>query len=136
MSLQENINKNVMTKSKKDYLTIDRSKWRTGSVSNCKSGNGPTQLLNSEGYMCCLGFRCYQMGIPKKDLLDIPIPQDLSDTWDIPDLVDEFGYNSNFACEAMSINDTNEYTREEREEKIKEHFANIGITVEFTGKYK
>jgi hypothetical protein len=53
----------------KDYLIIDRAKWRTGGNSPIQTGVGRTRLLNKEGYMCCLGFRCHQMGIPEKDLL-------------------------------------------------------------------
>jgi len=115
----------------KDYLIIDRSKWRTG-----KTGEGYTALLNENGYMCCLGFRCHQMGIPKKDLLGKRAPDELSEKWDIPDLINAVGNDSYFTSEAIRINDNMIYTHEEREKKITEHFATIGVIVEFTGKYK
>jgi hypothetical protein len=35
----------------------------------------------------------------------------------------------------MGINDDSSLTSEEREKLIKEHFATIGVTVEFKGKY-
>lgn len=122
----------------KDYLIIDRSKWRTGDDSPQRTGRGHTELLNSQGYMCCLGFRCHQMGIPKNELLNRITPCELFDKWDIPDLFirSRAGGNSRFASQAMMINDDLFITREQREEKIKEHFATIGVTVEFTGKYK
>lgn len=121
----------------KDYLIINRSKWRTGGKTpSYKTGEGCTALLNEEGYMCCLGFRCHQMGIPKKDLLGKGTPDGLSDKWDIPDLINAVGNDSDFTREAIRINDNISYTHEEREEKITEHFATIGVTVEFKAKYK
>jgi hypothetical protein len=122
---------------KKDYLIIDRSRWRTGGLYNGKNqtGFGGTFLLNSEGFMCCLGFRCHQMGIPKKDLLDKQTPLSIATDWDIPDLIDSYGKNSAFTAKAVKINDDNSLTSEEREKRITEHFATIGVTVEFKGKY-
>ena len=34
---------------------IDKSKWRAGQNSDHQVGEGNTELLNKEGYMCCLG---------------------------------------------------------------------------------
>lgn len=116
----------------KDYLIIDRSKWRTGHWSVNRTGKGSTRLLNKGGYMCCLGFRCHQMGIPKKDLLDKGAPWELSSRWNIPDLLDD----ERFSEEAITINDTSSLTPAEREIAIKNHFQKIGVTVEFKGKYK
>lgn len=121
----------------KDYLIINRAKWRTGANSidpSYRTGKGYTALLNEEGYMCCLGFRCHQMGIPKKDLLGISSPEDLSDDWDIPDLVNGCD-DTSFTDQAIRINDIDQ-EQNTREKEIKKHFATIGVTVEFTGKYK
>jgi hypothetical protein len=122
----------------KDYLIINRAKWRTGgnSITFNKTGEGSTALLNEEGYMCCLGFRCEQMGVPKKDLLHKPNPDSLSYDWDIPDLLDTLGNETLFTREAVRINDNISYTSQYREESITKHFATIGVTVEFKGKYK
>ncbi len=125
----------------KDYLIIDRSKWRSGGFTGInETGKGTTFLLNEEGYMCCLGFRCHQMGIPKKDLLDKGAPWELSYDWDIPDLLDDdderIYSDSDFTDEAIAINDDPSLTPAEREKAIKNHFKKIGVTVEFTGKYK
>ena len=122
----------------KDYLIINRAKWRTGAHSidpSYRTGKSYTALLNEEGYMCCLGFRCHQMGIPKKDLLGISSPEDLSDDWDIPDLVNLKGNDTSFTDQAIRINDMGQ-EQNTREKEITEHFATIGVTVEFTGKYK
>lgn len=126
---------------KKDYLIIDRAKWRTGAGGNFLTGKGNTLLLNDEGFMCCLGFRCHQMGIPKNDLLGICTPGSfsLSSRYDIPDLIEEkpWGWdNSSFVEDAVKINDDMFLTPEQREKAITEHFKKIGVTVEFKGRYK
>ena len=123
----------------KNYLIINRAKWRTGGdpISIAFStGKGSTALLNNHGYMCCLGFRCHQMGIPKKELLYRTTPGSIATNWDIPDLLDSRGNNTQFTNKAVGINDDNRLTSEEREKSITKHFATIGVTVEFTGKYK
>lgn len=125
---------------KKDYLIINRSKWRTGSYSKHSTGRGYTALLNEMGYMCCLGFRCHQMGIPKRKLLGVCNPKELSEDWSIPDLIQKIWNNqyddSEFTSIAMSINDNEILSREERETHIIDHFKTIGVTVEFKGKYE
>jgi hypothetical protein len=121
----------------KDYLIINRAKWRTGgnSITFNKTGEGSTALLNKEGFMCCLGFRCHQMGIPKIYLLNVETPVFIADDWNIPDLLNSHGKNSAFTAKAIKINDNIGITSEEREIAITEHFATIGVTVEFKGKY-
>ena len=120
---------------KKDYLIINRAKWRTGGDSRIQTGEGSTKLLNNDGFMCCLGFRCHQMGIPKKDLLGNGCPEQLANNWTIPDLINAVGNDTDFTSTAMEINDNDCITQEEREKEITEHFATIGVTVEFKGKY-
>lgn len=129
---------------KKDYLIIDRAKWRTGHYSDNRTGRGDTQLLNDEGYMCCLGFRCLQMGVPEDELLNVTSPGDLGRKWQVPDLVlkkpkingGHKDYDTDFSYEAMDINDDIHLTPKEREQKIIKHFAKKNIIVEFVGKYK
>lgn len=115
---------------KKDYLIIDRSKWRTGT-----HGKGDTFLLNNEGYMCCLGFRCEQMGIPKKDLRRQPNPVDLGYIWYIPGLMNQYGEQTSLTEQAISINDHDWLTDYERETQLTKLFDDYGITVEFIGEY-
>lgn len=121
--------------NKKDYLIIDRDKWRTGNNFHNKTGEGTTQLLNKEGYMCCLGFRCKQMGIPKKDLIHKLSPFSLKDKWDIPDLLDKNGITI-FCNVAITINDSYYQNRIDREKDLIKSFATKNIIVEFKGKYK
>ena len=120
---------------KKDYLIIDRAKWRTGGCSHIQTGEGRTALLNDNGFMCCLGFRCHQLGIPEKDLLGYVSPGGLSENWVIPDLINSVGNDTDFTTTAMEINDDDCITQKVREKEITEHFATIGVTVEFKGKY-
>lgn len=121
---------------KKDYLIINRAKWRTGGAYNYnKTGKGHTALLNKQGYMCCLGFRCHQMGIPEKDLLGLSSPEELANNWTIPDLITYDGDDTSFTLKAIRINDDANCFQPEREKRIKKHFATIGVTVEFKGKY-
>lgn len=124
---------------KKDYLIIDRAKWRTGGNNPNATGEGDTLLLNDEGFMCCLGFRCHQMGIHKNDLLNKCTPVCLSDLYNIPDLIEEKSWgwdDSEFTSKAIEFNDSKFLTPEQREKAIIEHFATIGVTVEFKGRYK
>lgn len=124
-----------MSQKQKDYLVINRAKWRTGGDDHPATGKGDTQLLNKQGYMCCLGFRCNQMDVPRKLLLEEGTPGCIRG-WDIPDLIDEDGYNTEFSQIAMELNDSSDMSRITRERKIKAHFKTIGITVEFVGDYK
>ena len=120
---------------KKDYLVIDRPKWRTGNEGLNKTGIGETKLLNEEGYMCCLGMRCYQMGVKKTDLVLANSPIDLSGLYTIPQLL-KGGSNSILSQMAIDINDNSITTPEEKEILITKLFAKHRITVVFKGKYK
>jgi hypothetical protein len=128
---------------KKDYLVIDRAKWRTGghsSLNPSHTGKGSTLLLNDEGYMCCLGFRCHQMGIPKQDLLGECTPEGLCELYTIPDLIysddGDIWADTSFTNDAIGINDDSELSIKEREKAITEHFKKIDVIVEFKGRYK
>lgn len=119
----------------KDRLIINRSKWKTGEILGNFTGKGDTELLNEEGFMCCLGFCCHQMGISKKELLNKSIPSELVN-WEIPGLLDKRGNDSKFANDALGINDDPKLSIKKREKKIKKHFAKENIIVKFKGKYK
>lgn len=119
---------------KKDYLIINREKWRYGGDVN-DDILGFTQLLNTKGKMCCLGFRCHQLGIPLKALKGKATPGNLSNNWDIPDLIDKRGFNSVLTGAAISINDNAFISNEDREKRLIELFAKHDIIVKFKGKY-
>lgn len=127
-----------------EKLIIDRSKWRTGGSSEIKTGQGHTELLNEEGYMCCLGFFCISRKIEKNSIISITEPEMLLHTNDgkkIPELVnimnDEEDYlvPTFFCARAMEINDSHIILIEEKEEMIKELFKEKNIEVEFIGEY-
>lgn len=127
-----------------EKLIIDRSKWRTGGSSEIKTGQGHTELLNEEGYMCCLGFFCISRKIEKNSIISIPEPEMLlhaNDGKKIPELVkimnDEEDYlvSTFFCARAMEINDSHIILIEEKEEMIKELFKEKNIEVEFIGEY-
>lgn len=121
-------------------LIIDRSKWRTGGIAYDET-HGNTQLLNEQGYMCCLGFYCLQLGeVSKNEILGIGLPEDLNNVNVYDDamlhLVNEDDLrNTHFTHRAIDINDSEELTNEERENNIQEHFKQIDVEVMFTNDY-
>ena len=96
-----------MTASQKIKVLIDRSKWRTGSWNPNRTGKGSTQLLNAEGYMCCLGFICStvnkSVGILGKFYGQNNYPLDKID-----EVLKNNGYNTN----PVTFNDARKTTHE------------------------
>lgn len=119
-------------------VVIDRSKWRTGSFGQHQTGVGSTQLLNNEGYMCCLGFIC---GVLGHDIKASYEPFCLSA--EIPDLAteegdweDEIKYcNTELADKAMVINDDPKTSPEEKELKVLELFEDSAYNLSFVGDF-
>ncbi len=82
-------------------VIIDRSKWRCGAErayslgddDEISHGKGDTMLLNDEGYKCCLGFACEQLGGCSEDELHgCSVPMDFMDTHDdrmLPYLIEQ-----------------------------------------------
>ena len=132
-----------------EKLIIDRSKWRTGSndfeaIKEFGSGTGPTRLLNSSGYMCCLGFSCLSRGLTEEDIRDMTTPSQVANIKHKPELLgkfintfceEEYHENSGLSSAAMQINDSEGMTREVRESKLTELFKNEDIIVEFINQY-
>lgn len=58
-------------------LIIDRAKWRNSRYRAMDPKYGPTQLLNEQGFRCCLGFHCSQAGIRDDLLLEKQYPSSL-----------------------------------------------------------
>jgi hypothetical protein len=116
--------------AEKIKVTIDRSKWRTGSSYDSAAGLGMTKLLNNEGYMCCLGFCCKAAGCIDKDIMNIISPVG----------VYRFNFDdsslgcSSFTYKAMKINDSG-LTREVKEQRLLELFRDSSFEIEFTGEY-
>lgn len=101
-------------------LELDYDKWVCGDdfVKDGKysSGYGVTQLLNANGYMCCLGQFCEQAGIPKSCLLFL---------CDGSDIVAHTTYkvttidSTKFEQYAISINDNQKTTIVEKVKALK-----------------
>lgn len=117
---------------------IDRSTWRCGGHSNKNTiGLGDTNLLNSEGFMCCLGQIAEQLGVPRMDMKFLGYPSDVGRK--IPFLNEEgeidFGdgtsepttINTPLSHVAMMINDDSNLTLEEIEKELQELFNKHGL---------
>lgn len=114
------------------HFTIDRSKWRTGESGEFSTGSGKTQLLNTDGFMCCLGQCLNQVGWD--DTLEIEEPDD-SGIGECA-FVHESGYNTSLSKEAMKINDAEETTTQQKEEALTKLFNDHGLTIEFVGEFE
>ena len=112
-------------------LTIDRKTWLRGE------GCSASFLLRQDGKKCCLGFYALKKGFnlkyikDKKSLAQLPNPMK-----NFPDFCREDEkrndyFNSNFAGELMSNNDSKYLTCSERENKIAKLFKEIKVDVEF-----
>lgn len=114
----------------KDYFYVSRKNWLRGK--GCKN----SYLLHpTNGSMCCLGFFCNQLGVPKEDLKRLKEPQQLLEKkgWeDIPYLMNIHSENQKqLTITAMVINDDDFIEDDIREEKLIELFASEGIELEF-----
>lgn len=129
-------------------LIIDRAKWRTGGEGYHHTGIGDTQLLNDDGYMCCLGFYCLQAGIPSEKILNVGEPDDIINVREFYDKSEDISFllldrdhdddsmiNTDFVNTAIRINDKESITPDEREKMIKDHFKYMGIEVVYEGEY-
>ena len=64
-------------------LILDYYKWRCGGdgegKKGCSLGKGYTQLLNNEGFMCCLGQFSFQLNenIKEQDILEYGEPGEI-----------------------------------------------------------
>ena len=102
-------------------VVIDRAKWRTGMSSKNATGIGETELLNDEGYMCCLGFICKAHKVGVKNL-GTPVDTNRK----IPFLTERDIFyvltDTDLSERAISINDTGDTTRQVKEKKLKTLF--------------
>lgn len=67
---------------------------------------GGSMLYNSRRNMCCLGQFCSQMGASKKEMKSISSPHELE--YEQVELMSEHGTVTQFAIDAMNINDNTE----------------------------
>lgn len=115
-------------------FTIDRSIWRCAH-----HGRGDTMLANRQGFMCCLGQLSCQLGVPYKAVFEKPspnrIPKDHAHR--LAMLLDRSGNSgqSQFAWDAMDINDDRKLSDRQREAKLAALFAEYGHEVRFEGEF-
>lgn len=120
-----------------EQLIIDRSKWRFGGP-DLDRMFGKTRLLNDEGYMCCLGFYCLQVGnMTSEDILGVPAPGNIGSYEGISKLVDSDNSNSLLTEAAIDINDDWDkgLSNEVREEKLRYLFSSYEVDVKFVNEY-
>lgn len=126
--------------AKKEFeqtFIIDRSKWKNKKTFT-DSGNLTYLYRKDEKgrvQMCCLGFVCNQLGIPKRSLNEKEVPDELAKIWDIPYLVKD-SLNTTLTREAIRINDSPLISLSDKEVKLKELFNRYNLDLEFVGKYK
>ena len=122
-------------------LVIDRSRWLRG-LGGALEGSA---LLDDVGGMCCLGFLAESCGVDLKSYSyscdrQAPYQLTLADRKKLPEELFYPSVNndcSGWAFAAMELNDCSgalyEENPEQREAELAEHFAKIGIELEFVG---
>jgi hypothetical protein len=117
-----------------EKLVLDYSKWRCGSLGHNALGEGCTRLLNTEGYQCCLGQWCSQIGVPESSLLNRCRPADLNISicylTEQLQLSDKIIYNTSLAKRLMLINDNTMTTPFKKIKELEELLSDHNIKLE------
>ena len=104
-------------------FVVDRSRWIRGNSESSKL------LRESDGHMCCLGFVCTQLGVPRELLREVGGPAGV-DHHALDDfLTNGTGgsrWNSPFANSAIGYNDSMAMEDSERERLLSELFEPHG----------
>lgn len=113
-------------------LVITRSKWSTPDTFETKN---ISSLLCLNGKMCCLGFACLELGLKEEDILLKSMPVTVINepsqfTFPMTNYSNKF-VNTAFADTAADINDDEDITNEQREERLTKLFAKNNITLSF-----
>jgi hypothetical protein len=116
-------------------LVLDYSKWRSGLRSHNQVGRGSTVLRNKEGYMCCLGQWCSQLGVSDEELEGNSEPWSVKTNADIslftqPDLASGGLESSRLARDAIFINDEHATTPVDKINKLTNLLGSYGIELE------
>src|ERR1700677_2452869 len=116
-------------------LILDYSKWICGGDGIRKMGLGSVGLLNKEGYMCCLGQWSLQLGATPEQIINKGEP------FEVPVYMEGLNYhydedeqqhfkNDGITNEAISINDDEDTTPEEKVTLLTELCAKYGFQLE------
>lgn len=122
---------------KKTYV-IDRSTWVCGGYLY-EDALGPSELLNFNGNMCCVGQICRQAGIPEKELLGKASPRLLRSGVKAPaELIssDPIVRNSDIAIKMMTIDADPALPQRDREKQLKEVAKELNWKLTFKGKFR
>lgn len=121
-------------------VVIDRSKWRCGGTGfKNQVGNGDTQLCNSQGFYCCLGFISKKVrGNSKGKIVGLADPAQCK--FDIPELIESRyfydktrKFNTHLANQAITINDNTNTTYKQKEKLLKALFKDTCYKLKFVG---
>lgn len=128
-------------------LTLDLESWRCGGNAILSSkklynwlGYGPTKMLNSAGYSCCLGQFCKQLGAVDEELLEKTTPALIYT--EIPPFnkyrnsCSQLLFNTDLSSKLMDINDSGITTVESKIISIKTLLKNAGVELEIKGDLK
>ena len=108
-------------------FVIDRSRWK-----NAKHGLGTTLLLNSQGYMCCLGQVSKQLGASDEQIEGCMGPAGVVGRYGIKDILAPLiGSNYELSGRAMCINDNTTIDDVQRESELISLFATYGHELSF-----
>lgn len=128
-----------MKKEKLKTLILKKSKWVCGDppsndIKGHYNGKGEPMLLNSDGFMCCLGQFCRQLNpkIRLRDLLNKGMPLNLSmPITDLNEKLPDSRYyiNTKLSSRAQSINDDPNTTVYMKIKKLKSLFKKHGYKI-------
>lgn len=119
-------------------VVIDRRTWRYGGH-GLTSLYGKTQLLNDEGFRCCLGFALQQLeGLSDEELLHEGSPASLNRDMKVFTIRTHSSQpdNSDFSYKAIYMNDDALLTKSDREAELVRLGKEVGIAFEFVGEYR
>jgi hypothetical protein len=111
-------------------FTIDRKIWLHGEP------NDSYLYRRLDQKQCCLGFYLRAQGFTEDQIKGSKTPLDVTDklpTWMIRPEPSQ--WHSLVCAKLMIHNDKENVSNEQREQLIIEGFAQVGITVTFTGEY-
>lgn len=132
-------------------LVLDYSKWRCGGDFTDAPGNqlgeGPTMLLNEQGFMCCLGQFSLQLDtdLDEYDICNLGEPADLDQEvtllcyteGDVDPAAEDDEHTTHstiLSDKAIAINDDGDTTPEEKIAQLRELFGAAGYEIEVINK--
>lgn len=119
---------------------LKKSLWRCGKNGQFKHGEGETQMLNKEGFMCCLGHFAKQVGVTDAQLINTVNPNHLAwnmfgadkegPVYDPAMVVGDSRSNSQLAYDLIQINDNVSTSAEEKLVSIRLRLESAGHELE------